>query len=105
MKIRILPSANADLRRGYRFYERQSEGVGDYFLDSLYSDIDSILLFAGIHPQRGELFRFRSRRFPYWVYYRMDGDTAFVVAVLDARRAPWKTIRREILENEKGNKS
>ena len=33
----------------YRFYERQAEGVGAYFLDSLYSDIDSLLISAGNH--------------------------------------------------------
>jgi len=28
MKVRILGSASRDLIDGYRFYERQSEGVG-----------------------------------------------------------------------------
>jgi hypothetical protein len=32
MKIRILGSASRDLIEGYRFYERQAEGVGSYFL-------------------------------------------------------------------------
>lgn len=40
MKIRILPSANQDLIGGYWFYEKQSEGLGSYFLNSLFSDID-----------------------------------------------------------------
>lgn len=42
MKIKILASASQDLIEGYRFYESQAEGVGVYFLDSLYSDIDSL---------------------------------------------------------------
>ena len=37
MKIKILPSALADLDRGRIFYARQSKGIGDYFLDSLFS--------------------------------------------------------------------
>jgi hypothetical protein len=41
MKIRILSPAERDLEEGYRFYESQSPGLGSYFLDSLYSDIDS----------------------------------------------------------------
>jgi hypothetical protein len=49
MKIRILASASRDLIDGYRFYEQQSEGLGSYFLDSLYSDIDSLLVSAGVH--------------------------------------------------------
>jgi hypothetical protein len=30
-----------------QFYERQETGLGWYFLDSLFSDIDSLLLYAG----------------------------------------------------------
>ncbi len=34
MNIRILPSAIEDLRLGWSFYERQQEGLGEYFQDS-----------------------------------------------------------------------
>lgn len=46
MKLSILPSALDDLRRGWRFYEKQQEGLDDYFQDSLFSDIDSLVLYA-----------------------------------------------------------
>ena len=49
MKIKILASASRDLIDGYRFYEMQAEGIGAYFLDSLYSDIDSLIVSAGMH--------------------------------------------------------
>lgn len=32
MRIRILKSAQEDLREGYWFYESHEAGVGDYFL-------------------------------------------------------------------------
>jgi hypothetical protein len=51
MKIVILPSARDDLADGFRFYEQQEEGLGGYFLESLFSDIDSLRLYAGIHPK------------------------------------------------------
>ena len=44
MKIIILPSARDDLADGFDFYERPRAGLGDYFLDSLFSDIDSLQL-------------------------------------------------------------
>ena len=50
MKIRILSIAVEDLDAGRQFYEKQQEGLGEYFLDSLFSDIDALLLYAGIHP-------------------------------------------------------
>ena len=97
IRLRILPSAKRDLHRGFRFYERRESGIGSYFLDSLSSDIDSICVFAGIHRRVGELFRFKSKRFPFCIYYRLEADTAYV-AVLDARQAPWKVRRRERIE-------
>jgi len=46
MKIRISTSADQDLVEGFHFYENQSEGLGMYFLDSLFSDIDSLKIYA-----------------------------------------------------------
>ena len=50
-KMLILDEAEKDLVNGYRFYERQSFGLGDYFLDSLSSDIDSLRFYGGIHAK------------------------------------------------------
>ena len=51
MQLRILPSAFGDLDRGRAFYAQHGEELGDYFLDSLFADIDSLALYAGIHIQ------------------------------------------------------
>ena len=98
MKVRILASASQDLVDGYRFYEKQTKGLGAYFLDSLYSDIDSLIINAGIHPiYFGKYHRLLSKRFPFAVYYRVKGQTALVYAVLDCRRKPaW--IRKKLNE-------
>lgn len=50
MRIEILEGALEDLDRGFRFYESQETGLGSYFLDQLFRDIDSLLHCAGIHP-------------------------------------------------------
>jgi hypothetical protein len=52
MKIRILDQAKLDLVDGFKFYEGKEKGLGDYFLDALFSDIDSLVIYAGIHPVR-----------------------------------------------------
>jgi hypothetical protein len=49
--VRILTSALNDLANGREFYEKQAEGVGRYFFDSLFSDIDSLALYGGIHAK------------------------------------------------------
>lgn len=49
MNLSILPSAMIDLADGFDFYEKQEAGLGDYFLNSLLADIDSLKLYGGIH--------------------------------------------------------
>jgi len=94
MKIQILPSAMNDLRRGYRFYESQEIGLGDYFQDSLFSDIDSLILFGGIHRVVYGFHRSFSKRFPYAIYYKMQkGPEILVFRVLDMRQNPQQTER------------
>ncbi len=88
MKVQILDEARQDLVDGFRFYESQSEDLGDYFLDSLFSDIDSLQLYAGIHAVYFDCHRLLSKRFPFAVYYRVENETARVYAVLDCRRNP-----------------
>ncbi len=95
MKLKILASASQDLLDGYRFYEKQTEGLGTYFLDTLFSDIDSLAIYAGIHPVfLGKYNRLLSRRFPFAIYYRVENDTTFVYAVLDCRRSPAWTRKK-----------
>lgn len=95
MKIVILPSARDDLEHGFQFYERQGEGLGGYFLESLFSDIDSLILYAGIHRQFFGNHRLLSKRFPYAIYYSTESGTVLVKAVLDCRRDP--TFHRQRL--------
>ena len=96
MKIRILPSAIEDLEDGTDFYESQAPGLGDYFQDCLFSDIDSLVLYAGIHRIVFGFYRLLSKRFPYAIYYRLDGGEVVVVyRVLDCRRDPAR-IRRSL---------
>lgn len=89
MKIRILESASEDLIEGFYFYEEREKGLGCYFIDSLFSDIDSLQVYAGIHTVCfGKYYRMLSKRFPFAVYYRITNDEILVYAVLDCRRDP-----------------
>ena len=51
MKILLLPNAACDLEIGADFYDAQQQGVGEYFLASLTTDIESLKLYAGIHAE------------------------------------------------------
>lgn len=81
MKIRILKSARQDLTDGWHFYQQQSQGTGDYFLDSLFSDIESLRIYAGVHELHfGKFRRLLSKRFPFAVYYRVEGHSILIHA-------------------------
>lgn len=95
MKVRVLRSALEDLASGREFYDRQEIGVGDYFFDSLFSDVDSLTLYGGIHRVKHGFHRMLARRFPYAIYYQVVENEAVVFRILDCRRNPdW--IRRSL---------
>lgn len=98
-QIIILPSALKDLEDGYSFYEFQERGLerglGDYFQESLFSDIESLRLYGGIHRQVFGYHALLSKRFPYKIYYLKESDTIKIQAVLDCRRDP-KWLKTEL---------
>ena len=96
MRIEILDEAEKDLLNSYSFYERQSKGLGQYFLDSLFSDIESLHIYAGIHAIHFNCQRVLAKRFPFAIYYRIQDNVIRVYAILDCRRDPaW--IRNRLL--------
>jgi hypothetical protein len=47
MIVEIREEARGDLHVGYRFYEEQAAGLGRYFLECIFADIDALRQFAG----------------------------------------------------------
>jgi hypothetical protein len=95
MRIEISDEAQQDLIGSAASYDHREPGIGNYFLDCLFSDIDSLILYAGIHPVIHHYHRLLSKRFPFAVFYRVDGLVVRVRAVLDCRKNPaW--IRRRL---------
>lgn len=89
---------------GFRFYERREEGVGSYFLETLLSDIESLRVFAGVHRRRFGYYRMLSKRFPFAIYYEVEGDLASVWRVLDCRRDPtWTRQQLKVRRIRRGS--
>lgn len=74
----ILEEAVDDLNEGRAFYDLQAAGVGEYFWDCLISDIESLILYAGVHSKKFGLFQLFAKRFPYTVYYEF-GSVNYIV--------------------------
>ena len=87
--IRISDEALDDLSDGYRFYEAQDQGLGDYFTSCLRADIESLRLYAGIHRVvYQDYHRLLSRVFPFGIFYTVEQDAVVIWAILDMRRDP-----------------
>ncbi|WP_310626306.1 hypothetical protein [Limnohabitans sp.] len=86
--ISITDSAQDDLLAGFWFYQQQKIGLGSYFLENLMADIDSLIIYAGVHTKINGVHRSLASRFPYAIYYQLNDDHANVIAVLDTRRHP-----------------
>jgi hypothetical protein len=88
MKIKILDEAEDDIAKGMFFYERQKENLGNYFLDSIMSDIESLYIYAKVHIKVNGYYRLLSKRFPFSIYYKVKNECIYVYAVLDCRKNP-----------------
>lgn len=88
MKIVILPPARKDLIDGFWFYEDQEIGLGNYFIDFIFADIESLLIYAGVHSIHFGKHRMVASRFPFSIFYLAEDEEIRVYAVLDNRRDP-----------------
>jgi plasmid stabilization system protein ParE len=101
--IRLLETAREDLRSGYRFYEQQSVGLGEYFLDCMQADVRSLHLYAGIHGKAEGFHRMLAKRFPFAIYYLIEDDRIDIYAILDCRRDPtWIETRLRDSRDDRG---
>ena len=62
------------LRRRSNILRETGRELGDYFFDTLFSDIDSLALFGGIHRKVYGYHRLLSSRFPYAIYYKIENE-------------------------------
>ena len=100
MAARVLFRAAAarEVELAFADYEETQEGLGFSFLDEL-GRIERHLVINPALYQRvvGDVRRAVLRRFPYGLFYVVDGDTVSILACLHLHRDParWQTLRAE----------
>ncbi len=94
VEVRLRPEAEQDLTEAARWYEEQRPGLGQEFLDEALATFSAIaerpLASTAVY---GSLRRALLHRFPFGVFYFVDGDGAIVIGVLHGSRHPrrWKS--------------
>ena len=86
-RVIIRPNAEADAREGRSWYESRRAGLGDEFLD----EIRRAVRLLEEDPERRPFYyrdfrRLLTRRFPYKLFYRVEGDRVIVFRILHAKR-------------------
>ena len=89
------PRADLDVAATFDWYENEEAGLGHGFLDELRAAYDRIADGPlGYQALRSGIRRGLLRRFPYAVYFAVEGDMVVVLAVLHVARDPAEWQRR-----------
>jgi hypothetical protein len=64
-QVVVLEDAAEDIEAARDFYEVQQSGIGEYCVDSLLADIESLGRLSGIHPIHFDFHRMLASRFPF----------------------------------------
>ena len=88
-------AVEADVEAAFDWYELEEPGLGPEFLEQLRTAyrriIDNPL---GYQELRSGIRRGLTRRFPYAVYFSIEGEVIVIVAVLHTARDPAEWQRR-----------
>ena len=92
--VEIRRAAKADIRAAALWYERQRKGLGRDFLVK----VGDVILSLGQTPTMHQIIKANVRRallkrFPYCVYYTVEGQVVQIIGVFHAKRDPakWQT--------------
>jgi toxin ParE1/3/4 len=93
--LRVRPEAELDAFEAALWYEREREGLGGAFLRALRRVLARVeaspLQFALV---TSDVRRAILARFPFGVFFFVDGDTIVVIAVMHLHRHPSSWARR-----------
>jgi plasmid stabilization system protein ParE len=86
-RVIIRPNAEADLREAYSWYESQRAGLGD----ELLIQVRAAIRLLETDPERRPFYyrsfrRLLARRFPYKIFYSIEGDRVIVFRILHVKR-------------------
>jgi len=86
-RLTLRDEAESDVDAAYEWYELQRPGLGAEFLVALDDVVERVRRGPRSQPRFDSRFRCTLlKRFPYAVYFTIEGDCVIVFAVLHAKR-------------------
>lgn len=91
MKLFYTDRAREDVQVAYAWYEKCQSGLGEDFLTEMEFAINLMLEQPRSYPIVYDCFRrCPLKRFPYSIFYTLEGQNILVHAVFDQRQNPAK---------------
>jgi plasmid stabilization system protein ParE len=93
MRLVLRLQAKRDIQEASEWYEERRPGLRQSFLAAIDESLISIQEYPKIYPRVDpEIRRASVTKFPFGVFYRIDGETIRVIAILHNARSPeiWK---------------
>lgn len=94
MDVELRVEARNDLYLAAAFYEDQREELGEEFIDAVFADLSTLEHHGGTHRIVHGCHRKLTTRFPFAIFYVIADSTVDVIAILDCRQDPKKTLDR-----------
>jgi plasmid stabilization system protein ParE len=97
MTHRFVDEALAEFVAAGRYYNRQVPGLGDAFVAEIERGIEVILHGPTVwRVVEDDVRRYLIRRFPYGIYYSIEGEIVVIWAVMHLHRNPdyWQGRRK-----------
>jgi len=93
-KYQLSEEAEEDIFDGYLWYEKQKTGLGEEFLEALDGAEQTIVSNPNTYQVRykKKVRTFVVNRFPYLIFYVIDGKNIDVISVFNTKQHPkeWK---------------
>jgi plasmid stabilization system protein ParE len=95
LPVLFRPEASTELTEAWDWYEARRAGLGGEFVTCVEAAVAGAARTPEVNPRvHGEVRRALVRRFPYGVFYLVEGQALLVLAVAHARRKPGYWLAR-----------
>jgi toxin ParE1/3/4 len=88
-KVRFAEEAASEFRRSVEWYDSKSNGLGFVFTNEIDSALERIKLNPSSYREIvNGIRRIQVNKFPFSIYYRLEGETLVVLRVFHNKRKP-----------------
>ncbi|MDA3787956.1 MAG: hypothetical protein PF503_05640 [Desulfobacula sp.] len=102
--LNFLPEIEEDVIASYLWYEEKTLGLGEEFLRMFYARAAELSYNALLYQKvYGDVRRCLLRRFPYAIYFKIEGNAIIVIGLFHCAGNPL-TVKTQLLDRDTSRK-